>query len=65
MTCPKCKGMMNFLKVDTFFLGLLELLSLEKKPIDKVDFFKDNKIVLHTDDEKQIVKTYGDLFQSY
>lgn len=52
MTCPKCKGMMNFLKVDTFFLGLLELLSLEKKPIDKVDFFKDNKIILHTDDEK-------------
>lgn len=53
------------MKVDTFFLGLLELLSHEKYVIDWVDFEINNKIVIHTENELKIEKTMADLFHSY
>lgn len=53
------------MKVDTFFLALLEIINNQTKIIDRVDFYLDDKIILHTDDDLQITQTYQDLFTAY
>ena len=52
MICPKCKMNVNFMKVDTFFLALLEIINNLTKVIDRVDFYLEDKIILHTEDDQ-------------